>query len=232
MQLQLALMAERCGRDGGPAGWKLGLGTPAALEALGTTGPLVSFIPAGGQVYDSVRPDPAGWTNPLLEPELAIRVGRPVTATATCAETIEAIGEIMPAFELIDVDRPLREFEQGLAEGLYHKGFVLGEAVSRERLMSGPARARVTRGGSTIASIDLAAPLGSLGRLLLHTVRYLAAFDASIGPGQILLTGSLTDPASLQSDEHWKLELAGTGTVQLITAPSTASILPSTPTGP
>jgi 2-keto-4-pentenoate hydratase len=218
MPLQLALMAARCGANDGPAGWKLGLGAPAALQALGTTGPLVSFLPAAGSRDQSALPDPARWANPLLEPELAVRIRSRVGAEASPDEALAAIAEIMPAFELIDVDRPIEQFEEGLAEGLYHMGFVLGVGVPLEQSVPAPTYAIVTRDGAPAANLDVPDAVGLCADLLLHTVRYLAAFGASVGPGEILMTGSLTDPFPLCNDQRWKLEVAGLGTVELTTA--------------
>ncbi|HEY0279205.1 MAG TPA: hypothetical protein VGC32_13140, partial [Solirubrobacterales bacterium] len=75
MKRLLARRAELLAEGATPIGWKLAFGTSAAMEKLGTTGPLVGFLTDATLLADGAEVSVAGWTAPKLEPEIAIHLG-------------------------------------------------------------------------------------------------------------------------------------------------------------
>src|SRR5687767_6511253 len=93
MEAQLALRRERLSAGDEPLGWKVGFGTAAAFEKLGTSAPLVGFLLRSALVAAGAAYSLDGFSGPALEPEVAVRVGE--------GGVPEALG---PAFEIADVE--------------------------------------------------------------------------------------------------------------------------------
>jgi 2-keto-4-pentenoate hydratase len=71
----LALREQRLAQGERPLGWKVGFGSPAAFERLGTDRPLAGFMLRSGALPDGATVDISGWTNPALELEVAVHIG-------------------------------------------------------------------------------------------------------------------------------------------------------------
>jgi 2-keto-4-pentenoate hydratase len=164
-----------------PIGWKLAFGTAAAMEKLGTTGPLVGFLPDATLHADAAEISVAGWTAPKLEPEIAIHLG-------AGGEGVAGIG---PAIELADADLPPTETETVLAGDIYHRAVVLDRTASPVPL-SHPIAARIERDGEEYATtIDAEAEVGRIEDLAAWTVTYLRHFDIETKEGEVIICGSV-----------------------------------------
>src|SRR5829696_9025535 len=86
-----------------PIGWKLGLGTPAAMEKHGTSAPLVGFLSDRGLRQSGSEDQIGAWSKPTAEPELAVHIGHDVPAGADRAAAGAAIGGLGVAIELVDL---------------------------------------------------------------------------------------------------------------------------------
>src|SRR6201996_6721430 len=112
------LLARRAGliaEGATPIGWKLAFGTPAAMEKLGTTGPLVGFLTDATLLADGAEGSVAGWTAPKLEPEIALQLGAGG----------EGVTGVSPAIALAAADLPPTETETVLAGDICHRAVVL-----------------------------------------------------------------------------------------------------------
>ena len=76
MAMQLAHRRARLDAGEKPLGWKLAFGAPAALERLGISGPLVGYLTDRAQLPSGTTLSAAEWTKPLVEPEIAIYMGK------------------------------------------------------------------------------------------------------------------------------------------------------------
>ena len=61
-------------------GWKVGFGTQAAMERMGTAAPLFGFMTDRSLVESGSTVSLAGWTRGVLEPEVAVHLGAHVPA--------------------------------------------------------------------------------------------------------------------------------------------------------
>ncbi len=109
IRAQGRLLQERLDAGGTLAGWKIGFGSPVAMERLGIEAPLVGFVVSVLDSGSTVSLD--GWTKPAFEPEIAIHLGRDLDSGATRAEAAAAISALGPAIELADLDGPLDDVE-------------------------------------------------------------------------------------------------------------------------
>ena len=185
-------------------GWKLGLGAKAAMEAAGTSGAILGHLTADSRLVDGDTADIEGWEKPMLEPEIAIYLGSDLPAGASREQAEAAISGLGIAYELVDFDRPLEEVEQILAGNIYHRSYMLGEAVSaRAGGDTDGIALEVLRNGEVAAeSSDPEAVVGNFVDLTVHTANYLVAFGQRLEAGHFIICGSVVPPVLPESGDR------------------------------
>jgi 2-keto-4-pentenoate hydratase len=186
-----------------PLGWKLALGTAAAMDALGLSGPLVGFLTDSTLLASGGECAVGTWQVPKLEPEIAIHLGPGGNRVAAVAA----------AFELADADRPPSETEEVLAGDVYHRGVVLGEPVARPE---GPLAVRIERDGEPFAAnADAEATLGRLDDLAAYVSEYLERFGAESREGEVVISGSTVGLIDVEPGQSWTSRVEGVGAVAI-----------------
>lgn len=189
---QMRLLNSRLERGERLIGWKLGLGTKAAMSNLGISAPLVGFLCSGAIVPSGATVALQGWTKPALEPELAIHMGRDLTGDADPEEVRVAIGGIGPAIELADLDVPMDDLEAVVAGDIFHRRVILGDADRQRSGDVSDVRIRVRNHSEEVGATDDATALtGSLVDLVAHVARWLEAIGTTLRQGQIIIAGSV-----------------------------------------
>jgi 2-keto-4-pentenoate hydratase len=184
-----------------PIGWKLGLGTEAAMSKLGTTGPLVGFLTSATLLADGDECSVADWTTPKLEPEIAMHLG----------PGGEGVAGISAAIELADVDLPPTETEAVLAGDIYHRAVVLDLEAAPTPLRS-PVAARIDRDGEEIAATaDAEAEVGRIEQLAAWTVTYLQHFGVETSEGEVVISGSVVPFLDIAPGQRLRNDLIGIG---------------------
>jgi 2-keto-4-pentenoate hydratase len=110
-------------------GWKAGFGTAAAIEKLGTDGPLVGFLTDSTLAPSGTTIDVAGWEKPILETEVALRLDANVEAGQDREQTRAAIGAVGAAIELVDLGQAGGDPGAILAANVFHRKVLLGDWV-------------------------------------------------------------------------------------------------------
>ena len=203
MQAQLAARRKRLDAGDQPLGWKVGFGAPAMLQLLNISAPLVGFLTQNARVQSGGSVSFAGWSKPVLEPEIAVHIGRDVPADADGETARAAIAGISPAFEIVDLTAPPQDPERILGDNIYQRHVVLGGA--------GPARAgapavglacRISRRGAEAArTTDPQANTGEWVGIVRHVADVLATFGERLRAGEIIITGSVVPPLAIEPDE-------------------------------
>ena len=175
-------------------GWKVGFGAPAAQERLGLERPLVAPLPSSG-LLDTGAVVPIGsWTEPVIEFEVAIWIGRGLGA----------------AIELADIEFPPDDVERILAAGIYHRHVILGPPGARTLA---DAAASITRDGEEIAATgDLTALTGEHD-WILEAVRATAGRD--LREGEVVIAGSVVAPQPVAPGERWRVDLGPLGALSV-----------------
>jgi 2-keto-4-pentenoate hydratase len=195
MERQLEARRRAIEAGGEPLGWKLGFGAPAAMEKLGIAAPLVGFLMRSALADGDVAV--GAWTNPAIEPEVAVRVGS--------SASIESVG---PAFELADVDPPPEDVEEILAGNIFQRRVVLGpEADSL-----GGATAYVDGSSEEVDPQQLTGPVEPLIR---HVADFLSAFGETLDRGAIVIAGSIVPPIQTGPGRSHDYELRPIGSVSV-----------------
>ncbi|MFT3865633.1 MAG: hypothetical protein QM729_15300 [Solirubrobacterales bacterium] len=201
MEKLLARRAELLADGAAPIGWKLAFGTPAAMEKLGTTGPLVGFLTDRTLLADGAAVSVAGWAAPKLEPEIAIHLGAGG----------EGVAGIAPAIELADADLPATETETVLAGDVYHRAVVL-DRLAAPAPLTHPLAARIERDGDEYAATtDAEAEVGRIEDLAAWTIIYLRHFGLETTEGEVVISGSVVPLLDIAPGQNLRHEVAGVG---------------------
>ena len=203
MQAQAAMRQKRLAAGDRLIGWKVGFGAPALLERLRISGPLIGFltenvrVPSGGSVSF------AGWLKPVIEPEVAVYIGRDVPAGADRDTAAAAIAGISPAIEVVDFDEPPDDPERILGHNIYQRHVVLGApGTARAGSASDGLTCRILRRGAESArTTDPQANTGEWITIVQHVADMLAAFGGGLKAGEFIITGSVVPPLTIERDE-------------------------------
>ena len=200
-----------------PLGWKVGFGAPAAMKKLGITAPLVGFLTDRALRPSGTMISLAGWKKPVAEPEIAVYMGRYVSAGADRDTVKAAIAGVGPAIELADVDREPDDVEQILAGNIYQRGVVLGACdTSRAGGVIAGLQGRIVRNGVDFAQTSEPEALtGELIGIVRHVADTLATFGETLRSGQIIITGSIVPPLYIADGEEIVFELEPIGSVSV-----------------
>lgn len=220
MTRQLEARRKRLAAGERPLGWKVGFGAPASLARFGLSNPLVGFLLQSGRVASGGVVPLAGWSKPVLEPEVAVYIGRDLDGNAGADEARAAIAALGPALELADVDKPPEDVETILAGNIFQRNVVLGPASSAH---AGAKLAGLTghvfrRGVEVQSTAELEANTGKIVDIVCHVARVLGAFGEKLAPGEIIIAGSVVAPLTVEPADHsfaFALEPIGRADVRL-----------------
>ena len=200
---QLELRRKRLDAGDKVLGWKVGFGAPAMLALLKVTGPLVGFLTQNARVQSGGSVSFAGWSKPVAEPEIAVHIGRDVPAGADRETAMAAIAGISPAIELVDLSAPPEDPERILSGNIYQRHVVLaGTDPARAGAQSDGLTCRIIRRGAEVApTTDPQANTGQWVEIVRHVADVLAAFGERLRAGEIIITGSVVAPLTIEPGE-------------------------------
>ena len=191
MMLDLRRQALEAGAQ--PRGWKLGFGAPAAMEKLGIDRPLVGFLTDRTLLPDGGTANVGGWTKPMLEAEVAVRIGHD-----------GQIDGYATAIELADLDPPPEDAATILAGNIFHRHFLVGPV----RKAPGTS-ATLSRDGEELARTDSPTALTGEYADLVETVREAAGGE--LQAGDVIITGSIFAPLQVEPGQAITVEVAPLG---------------------
>jgi 2-keto-4-pentenoate hydratase len=203
MTAQLAERRQRLAAGEKPLGWKMGFGAPGAMKLLQTSGPLSGYLLASALLSSGATVDVKGWTQPVAEPEIGVRLGADLAPGADAAAARAAIASLTPAIELADLDlagspdavAPI------LARNIFQRRVVLS-AASRNGGDTTELVSRVFRRGALAAETATPEALtGKLADLLVHLADMLGAFGERLRAGDLVICGSTVPPPLIEADE-------------------------------
>lgn len=215
MERQLELRRERLAADGRSLGWKLGLGTAAAMGKLGIPAPLVGYLLADAQLGDGATCDITGWAKPTLEPEIAVHLAADVGPDATPDEVAAAVAGLGPAIELVDIDAPPADPEEILAGDIFQRHVVLGPADPAIRTAEGLGVRVSVNGDEAASSPDAQALTGDVLGLVAHVARTLGAHGERLRAGEVVIAGSAVPAITPAPGDAVEVEIVGLGALSV-----------------
>jgi 2-keto-4-pentenoate hydratase len=203
MTAQLARRRALIAAGEAPLGWKVGFGSPPAMEKFKISAPLVGFLMKRGLVSSGGTASLKGWVKPVAEPEIAVHIGADLAPGGDLAAAAAAIAALSPAIELADADLPFEDPEAIVANNIFQRHVVLGP---RDASRAGGNTAGLTgrvmrRGAETARTTDPEAATGKLVDTVRHVADLLGAFGERLRAGDIIIGGSVTPPVLIEPDE-------------------------------
>jgi 2-keto-4-pentenoate hydratase len=203
MTRQLKTRRERIAAGERPLGWKVGLGAPAAMERLGIKAPAVGYLMQRALVLSGGTVSFEGWTRPVAECEVAVRMARDVPGGASPDDAAAAVKEIFPAIELADFEPPPTpdNLEQVIGGDIYQRHVVLAGITRPAASLDGLTSRLIRRDVEAASTRDLEALTGKLPEIVAHVANTLAANGEKLAAGDVIIIGSITPPIMLEKDE-------------------------------
>lgn len=203
MTTQLATRRARIAAGETPLGWKVGLGAPASLEKLGIAAPAIGYLMQGALLPSGATVSFGGYLRPVAEIEIAVRMARDLEGDARAADALAAIDNIRPAIEIADLDLvPAPDnIDAVLARNIFQRHVLLGENSRAGGALDGIVSRLIRRGVEANNTSDPEALTGRLIETIAHVANTLAAFGERLSAGDIVITGSITPPLVIESDE-------------------------------
>ena len=204
MERQLELRGRMLDDGARPLGWKLGLGTPAAMEKLGTVAPLIGFLTDRGLVEPGGECSVGGWGKPMAEPEVAIHLGSDLPGDADRATAAAAIERLGAAVELVDLG-DASDVEEILAGDIFHRRVVLGPA---EAAIGDALHGEIRHGAADAKLVDDPYALtGDPPKVVAHVATHLAAFGERLRAGEVVIAGSIVPALSVAPGDRLSYRL-------------------------
>lgn len=163
----------------------------------------------------------SGMVSPRIEPEIVLKLGRPVVGGDQPPEDLaECLEWVAIGFEIVDCHFPGWQFTaaDAVADFGVHAALVIGAPliVERSDLQMLPnklqqLRVTLTLGSEIVAEGEGRNALGSPILALGHLSSAISALSWAppLGVGEIITTGTLTPLPYIHRGECWKVEVAG-----------------------
>lgn len=219
-----AVMAARVARGERPAGWKIGFTNRLIWDQYGVHAPI------WGPVYDrtlihaeagDARPavlSAAAFVEPLIEPEIVLRVARPLRSGMDDRELFGCIDAVGHGFEIVQSVYPGWRFAAADTVAAFgmHGALVCGPLARVEDADEWlPAletfAITLLRDGEAIDRGVAANVMGGPLQALRHLAAGLEARPMARGiePGDLVATGTVTRAFPVQDGETWSTRIEG-----------------------
>jgi 2-keto-4-pentenoate hydratase len=215
MEAQLAERERRVAIGETPLGWKVGFGSAKAMKSLAIAAPLVGFLTDRSPLEPGASALVGEWTRPVLEPEIAVRVGTDLAPGGGLEAAAEAIRAIGPAYELVDVDPPPGDVVAILAGNIFHRHVVIDPEAEIEPERFGTLRALVVCNGDERRISDPQAATGELVGVVRHVADLLGEFGRSLRAGELVICGSIVPPIAVAAGDVVAYRLDPVGAISL-----------------
>jgi 2-keto-4-pentenoate hydratase len=188
-------------------GWKLGLGAPPAREKWKIEGPAAGFITDATLLDSGATQSLDGWTKPVLEAEVAVRVA--VNGRGA------RVGALGLAIELADIGSGADDLADIVAGDIFHRRTLLGTLDADPSTPVGAVV--VERDGERIDTAEDPTALvgGTAAEMTAYLDRYLAGVGEELRDGDVIITGSTVPLVDCSAGGRFKVSSAGLGTVEV-----------------
>jgi len=199
-------------------GWKVGFSMPADQQRLNLPSAMVGYLSrerslASGQQYRA-----SAASNLLVEPEVAILIGRDVPARAGADRAKAAIAAYTAALEMVDTTRSVNDdIEEILAGNMFHEAVVLADqrlppnAFSREQL-----GLTLCVNGNEVRTLEQQRVPENFASLICTVADILAAHGEQLQSGDWIITGAAAKPVPIHAGDNVTLDMGFLGKLSLI----------------
>lgn len=213
--VQDALVARRVSSGFACSGWKLGLTSVVKQRIMGIDRPVFGRTFGAGRVANGASVARTAFIAPRTEPELAFGLERALEPRASLLELQAAIAWVAPALEITDsrYEPAKRTAVELIADNTSSAGYVIGTPARLEHAPNfATIEAVIVRNGDVVYAGNTSAVLGNPAVALLLLARHLAERNLVTAPGDIVLSGAITDAFPVEPGDRVEARLAGLGT--------------------
>jgi len=212
--VQDALVERRREAWGPIAGYKVGFTNASVQSEFGLEAPIYGRVLAG-TVDEGGRFGTAGLIEPMIEPEIAFVLDRPLSPPATRLDVAAAARFVVPVIEVVDsrVEGWAFDAAGAVADNALAARLLVGDPVpvgDRDLSLEG---VEVRIDGEPRASGTGAAVLGYPAEAVAWLAAALEERGGRLEAGDVVTTGTITDPIPIAAGETALARFASLGTV-------------------
>lgn len=216
--VQAASITRRLQRGEQRTGVKMGFTSRAKMVQMGVHDLIWGRLTDAMAEVDGAPLSLKRFVHPRVEPELAFLLKKPLPASVSLPQALEAVAAIAPALEIIDSRFDNFKFTLGdvVADNASSSGYVIGPWQEPRRDFSNLGLVMSING----AARQIGSTAGILGnplRSLVAAARLSAAAGEPLEAGWIVMAGGATAAEALKPGQHVLLEMQGLGRVEFNT---------------
>ncbi len=213
-RIQLGMIARRVAEGERQIGWKVGLTAAPIQQQFGFHEPVFGCIldsRPSGHVFrrdDLIRPG--------FEPELCLRVSKPLSGEVDMRTVREAIDAVYPALEVIETRGDFSaQIAVAMADNAQQKTVILGNPVVLGSLALDDVAATVRINEEVVATGRGDAVLGNPLNSVIWLARKLKEDGRGVRAGDIIMSGSFTRQFPIEPGCRVHVNFAGVGDVRV-----------------
>lgn len=214
--IQRTAVRMRTERGEAVVGLKLALTSRAKMDQAGVHAPITGYLTDRMQRSCGAVISRARHIHPRVEPELAMIMGSDLRGPVTSAMALRAVEAFAPALEIVDTR--YRDFQYNVIDAIADNAsaarFVLGDALVSARDVD-PANLGVIleHNGRPVQFGSTAAVLDHPAHAIAAVANLLAEVGECLRPGDIVLTGGITQAVPADAGDRFLARFDALGTV-------------------
>lgn len=186
------------------AGWKLGVGSAAAMQAAGTERPLVGRLLAGHRYDDGATVSVLCQAPITVEFEVAFVLGRDIAPGAAPADPMQAVASTHIAFELVlsrFINRRAVGWPSFVGDSVGFEASILGPQIDPATIQRGVASVSVQANGQAmgggLSGDDGIDPV----QMLRHLFDHACYHGLTLRKDDVVTTGAVAKPFDIAPGE-------------------------------
>jgi 2-keto-4-pentenoate hydratase len=184
------------------------------MAKLGTEAPLVGYLLEPARVESGATVSLDGWSNPKLEPEIAVHLAADVAPGASRADAEAAIAGLGVAIELVDLDPGEAEPEAILAADIFQRHVLLGPVVDGASASGVSARA-LKNGDEAASTPDATEATGDPIDHVLHVATVVGETGEALRAGEVVICGSVVPALDVAPGDTVEVQLDPLGSLSV-----------------
>ncbi|WP_253183438.1 2-keto-4-pentenoate hydratase [Sphingobium phenoxybenzoativorans] len=216
--VQQGLFKRRTDRGERIVGFKMGFTSVAKMKQMGVSDQII------GQLSDRMRIGAEGlslssFVHPRVEPEIAFRLGAPLSGDISRDHALASIDAVAPAIEIID--SRYRDFKFSLADVIADNSSSAAFAIGQWRdpgLDLSDAHMTMEVGGERFTGSS-SAILGDPVLAIVSAARLVKEIGSRLEAGMIILAGAATEAVAIGAPGPVRLDVAALGSVEFTVNP-------------
>ena len=197
-------------------GWKIGFNTMADQQRFRLPSPIVGFLTSetlreSGSIFQGKKT-----AKLMVEAEVAILMGKDVSAAVNKTQLLAAIEGFAPAIEIIDVARTTHDITSILEDNIFHETVILGE-VRRDipDLCANDILATVSVNSQLIQTGDPSRYPEDITDVVSVVADTLAKQGKCLQAGDWIISGSITTPIEVLTGDYIDVTLSPLGSLSV-----------------